>query len=91
MKNWRESNLKNASLSGNWEDLAAQDRLAARRKKRVQTAKIALATMVAAAFAILFLMPIVLTITNSFMAASEILANYGSVFATNSNGEGIIF
>ena len=78
--------MKNASLSGNWEDLAAQDRLAARRKKRVQTAKIALATMVAAAFAILFLMPIVLTITNSFMAASEILANYGSVFATNSNG-----
>ena len=78
--------MKNASLSGNWEDLAAQDRLAARRKKRVQTAKIALATMVAAAFAILFLMPIVLTITNSFMAASEISANYGSVFATNSNG-----
>ncbi|HBA49258.1 MAG TPA: carbohydrate ABC transporter permease [Lachnospiraceae bacterium] len=58
----------------------------AKRKKRVQTAKITLATMVAAAFAILFLMPIVLTITNSFMAASEISANYGSVFATNSNG-----
>lgn len=27
-----------------------------------------------------------LTITNSFMASSEISANYGSVFATNSNG-----
>ena len=77
--------MKNAAAR-NWEDLAARDRLAAKRKKRVQTAKIALATIVAAAFAILFLMPIVLTITNSFMAASEISANYGSVFATNSNG-----
>ena len=39
-----------------------------------------------ATFAILFLMPIVLTITNSFMAASEISANYGSIFATDANG-----
>nr|WP_300841243.1 carbohydrate ABC transporter permease [uncultured Acetatifactor sp.] len=52
----------------------------------MQTAKIALATVVAATFAILFLMPIVLTITNSFMAASEISANYGSIFATDANG-----
>ncbi len=44
------------------------------------------ATAVAACFAILFLMPIVLTITNSFMASSEISANYGSVFATTSTG-----
>lgn len=51
-----------------------------------QTGKIALATLVAAAFAFLFLMPIVLTITNSFMSASEISANYGSVFATDANG-----
>ena len=78
--------MPSAAAAGNWEDLAARDRLAAKHKKRVQTAKITLATMVAAAFAILFLMPIVLTITNSFMAASEISANYGSVFATNSNG-----
>ncbi|MCI9229873.1 MAG: carbohydrate ABC transporter permease [Lachnospiraceae bacterium] len=56
------------------------------RRKRYQTAKIALATIVAATFAILFLMPIVLTITNSFMAASEISANYGSIFATDANG-----
>ncbi|MCI9336620.1 MAG: carbohydrate ABC transporter permease [Lachnospiraceae bacterium] len=60
-------------------------RLALGRKKR-QKAKIALATIVAATFAILFLMPIVLTITNSFMAASEISANYGSIFATDANG-----
>ncbi len=78
--------MKKAKTSENWEDLAAQDRLAAKRKKRLQTVKIGLATIVAAAFAILFLMPIVLTITNSFMAASEISANYGSVFATDANG-----
>ncbi len=57
------------------------DRKAARRRKRWQTFKIAMATAAAAFFAILFLMPIVLTITNSFMSASEISANYGSVFA----------
>lgn len=59
---------------------------AAQRRKRVHTVKIALATLVAAAFAVLFLLPIILTITNSFMSASEISANYGSVFATNSRG-----
>ncbi len=62
------------------------DRKAARRRKRWQTFKIAMATAAAAFFAILFLMPIVLTITNSFMSASEISANYGSVFATDANG-----
>lgn len=45
-----------------------------------------MATLIAASFAILFLMPIVLTITNSFMAASEISANYGSVFAVSETG-----
>lgn len=59
---------------------------AAQRRKRVHTVKIALATLVAAAFAVLFLLPIILTITNSFMSASEISANYGSVFATDSRG-----
>lgn len=48
--------------------------------------KIAIATTIAAGFAILFLMPIVLTITNSFMSSSEIASNYGSVFAVNQNG-----
>mgnify|MGYP002508653621 CR=1 FL=1 len=43
-------------------------------------------TVFAAFFAILFLMPIVLTITNSFMASSEISSNYGMVFATTSSG-----
>ena len=59
---------------------------AAKRKKRIHTVKIALATLVATAFAVLFLMPIILPITNSFMSSSEISANYGSVFATNSRG-----
>lgn len=58
----------------------------ARRRKRWSVTKIAIATVIAAAFAILFLMPIVLTITNSFMASSEISSNYGSVFATNATG-----
>lgn len=59
---------------------------AARKKKLLRRAKIALGTLVAASFAILFLMPIILTMTNSFMAASEISANYGSVFATTETG-----
>lgn len=37
-------------------------------------------------FAVLFLMPTVLTITNSFMAESEINSNYGMVFETTSGG-----
>ena len=37
-------------------------------------------TVLAAAFALLFLLPTVLTITNSFMTQSEITANYGEIF-----------
>ena len=55
-------------------------------KKLVQTLRIALATLIAAAFAILFLLPIVLTISNSFMSSAEISSNYGSVFAVNQDG-----
>ncbi len=51
-----------------------------------QRFKVLLATVIAASFAILFLMPIVLTITNSFMSAAEISANYGQVFATTDTG-----
>ena len=54
-----------------------------KRKKIYENMRISIATVIAAFFAILFLMPIVLTITNSFMSSSEISANYGSVFATN--------
>lgn len=55
-------------------------------KKIVAFVRVSFATMLAAGFAILFLMPIVLTITNSFMSSSEISANYGSVFAVNEDG-----
>jgi len=56
------------------------------RKKLMHGIKITLATLIAAGFAVLFLMPIVLTISNSFMSASEISANYGTVFATTDTG-----
>ncbi len=41
---------------------------------------------ICAFFAILFLMPTVLTITNSFMSESEIKSNYGMIFETTSGG-----
>lgn len=60
------------------------------RKKRIKNTRhlvrVSFATMFAACFAVLFLMPIVLTVTNSFMSASEISANYGQVFATSDTG-----
>lgn len=52
-------------------------------RKKMGRTSVALITM---AFAILFLMPIILTICNSFMAASEISSNYGKIFATADNG-----
>ena len=55
-------------------------------KKAKQGVKLLVATLIAASFAILFLMPIVLTVSNSFMSASEISANYGQVFATTDTG-----
>ena len=58
---------------------AAENRRKRRRpaskKKIFEISRIALATIIAASFAILFLTPIILTITNSFMSASEISAN----------------
>lgn len=57
-----------------------------RGKKIWEFTRVTIATLVAAGFAILFLTPIVLTISNSFMSSSEISANYGSVFAVNENG-----
>ena len=62
------------------------DKRQARRRKIDKAIKLTIATIIAAIFAFLFLMPIVLTITNSFMGSAEIASNYGSVFATNANG-----
>ena len=47
-------------------------------------------TLLAAVFAFLFLMPTVLTITNSFMTQSEITANYGQVFENANDGKSYI-
>ena len=37
-------------------------------------------------FAVMFLLPTVLTITNSFMSEEEIKSNYGMIFSTTSGG-----
>ncbi|MCL2588809.1 MAG: carbohydrate ABC transporter permease, partial [Oscillospiraceae bacterium] len=43
-------------------------------------------TVVAGVFALLFLMPTILTLSNSFMSQAEISANYGVVFGTAAEG-----
>lgn len=58
----------------------------AKKKRLGRGVKTIIVALVAAGFAILFLTPIILTITNSFMAASEISSNYGQVFATTDAG-----
>ncbi len=59
---------------------------AAVKRRAGSVVKTAIVTLIAGAFAVLFLAPIVLTITNSFMSATEISANYGSIFATTESG-----
>lgn len=56
------------------------------KKRRRILLRIAIVTVFAAVFAALFLTPIILTVTNSFMSASEISSNYGQVFATTDTG-----
>ena len=57
-----------------------------KQKKRINNIKTVIVTTAAIVFAIIFLMPIILTVTNSFMSASEIASNYGSIFATTEKG-----
>lgn len=57
-----------------------------KRKKIRRVIGITLLTIWAGLFAVLFLMPTVLTVSNSFMSAGEITANYGSVFAKTEAG-----
>ena len=57
-----------------------------KRRKIRKFIGIALLTIWAGLFAVLFLMPTVLTVTNSFMSPGEITANYGSVFAETEAG-----
>lgn len=56
---------------------------ARRRKELVKTSIIVLVSLF---FAGVFLTPIILTITNSFMSQTEISANYGAVFARTEHG-----
>ena len=73
---------KNISM----ELLRKMDKRAAKTRRILYLTKIFIATIIAAIFAIQFLLPIVLTISNSFMTSAEIASNYGTVFAINSNG-----
>lgn len=57
-----------------------------RQKKRFVNFKTVVVTIAAIIFAAIFLLPTILTFTNSFMSAAEISANYGSVFATTEKG-----
>lgn len=59
------------------------------RKKKRYFSRGALMVL-AAVFAFMFLMPTVLTITNSFMTQSEITANYGQVFQNATDGKSFI-
>ncbi|WP_408071039.1 carbohydrate ABC transporter permease [Butyrivibrio sp. JL13D10] len=58
----------------------------ARRKKKIYKYGIVAGTIICFIFAVLFLLPTILTITNSFMSSSEISANYGAVFQTTETG-----
>ena len=58
-----------------------------RIKKRIKKyTRIAILFTTALGFAMIFLLPTVLTITNSFMNETEINANYGKIFATTEQG-----
>ena len=65
---------------------AREARLKKKRSVIIGRIEIGIGTIILAVFAFLFLLPIILTITNSFMSATEIKANYGSVFATTDKG-----
>ena len=57
-----------------------------KKKSIKRITKIGTKTLVALIFVIFFVIPIVLTICNSFMNETEITANYGKVFDTSNNG-----
>lgn len=56
-----------------------------KKKKRIKVSVI-IGFLFALFFAVIFLAPIVLTITNSFMSSSEIFSNYGVIFSTTESG-----
>ncbi len=57
-----------------------------KKRKKKNRIGILLGFLVALFFAVIFLAPIILTITNSLMSSSEIYSNYGVIFATTEAG-----
>jgi multiple sugar transport system permease protein len=57
-----------------------------RGQKKKRVISLAVRTVIALALALLFLTPIILTVTNSFMSSSEISSNYGAIFQKTSTG-----
>ena len=57
-----------------------------KKKKRKNIIGSVLIFLFALFFAVIFLAPIVLTITNSLMSSTEIFSNYGVIFATTESG-----
>jgi multiple sugar transport system permease protein len=55
-------------------------------KERQSSARKWMITILLILLAAIFLTPVILTITNSFMTNTEINANYGAIFATEKNG-----
>ena len=60
------------------------------RKRRRHILRRCFEVLVAALFALAFLLPTVLTVSNSFMTETEINANYGAVFSAVSGGNSYI-
>ncbi|MBO4783117.1 MAG: carbohydrate ABC transporter permease [Lachnospiraceae bacterium] len=56
------------------------------RKRLKRITRTLILFVIALGFAVIFLLPTVLTITNSFMNETEINANYGKIFATTDTG-----
>lgn len=67
----------------NTQKKATPKRKFSRRQNKIV---LAVMTVFAAVAAVIFLLPTVLTIANSFMSSSEISANYGAVFSTTESG-----
>ena len=63
-----------------------KDRIRHVGKKTFSIARTTVFFTIALVFAIIFLMPTVVTITNSFMNETEISANYGKIFETTESG-----
>lgn len=63
-----------------------KDKIRHNLKKGGKITRITVLFIIALFFAVIFILPTVLTITNSFMNETEINANYGKIFATNEDG-----